>query len=179
MESINETFAVMNAHVIHKRMPKESDWRKRGVLWIDAHLIPCLSVPGRRTGPYASLQNDLAAKLRIIVFQKDLKKKRTMTLRVLLGSSRYMTTENINLQCGIANGMLVSIVDVRLKPKAAPVWGKAKKAHRVNACEVDCLVPRFHSKDWVHKKLYNSLAPGMLLLGLRSTRTHTVRPGYL
>jgi hypothetical protein len=128
-DSIKEKFAVTNAHIIHKLMPKESDWRKRGVLWIDAHLTSCASLSGRRIGPYAPLQNDLAAKLRRIVSQEDSKKKRAMTLRVLLGSSRYMTTENINLQCGIANGMLVSIVGVRLKPKAAPVWDKAEKVH--------------------------------------------------
>ena len=90
-----------------------------------------------------------------------------------------MTTENTNLQCGIANGMLVSIVDVCLKPKAAPVWDKAEKAHQINACEADCLVLRFHTKDWVHKRLHDSLAPGISLLGLGSARTHTVRLGYL
>lgn len=179
MEKINHQFASMNAHMIHEKMPGEACWRKRGALWIDAEVTSATSESGRRKGPYEQLDGSLIRKLRIYVSQKQLNKKKAMTLRVLLGHARYMVTVNSNLSHGIANGMQASIVDIRLKGGVQPQWDAKEKVHRVLATHVDCLVLKYHEKEWAKKKLHKNLPPGHFLLALAHPRSHIVKIGYL
>ena len=179
MEKINHQFTSMNAHMIHRNMKEETFWRKRGALWIDAKITSTKSLSGRRKGPYRDLPVNLPRQLRKYVTQKDLDKKKAMTLRVLLGHARYMVTVNSNLSHGIANGMQASIVDIRLKDGVQPQWDPINKVHRVLATHVDCLVLRYHNEDWAKKELHKSLPAGHFLLGLAHPRNHIVKINYL
>ena len=179
MEKINHQFASMNAQMIHEKMQGETCWRKRGALWIDAKVTSATSVSGRRKGPYKPLAGILPRQMRVYVSQKQLDKKKAMTLRVLLGHARYMVTVNSNLSHGIANGMQASIVDIRLKDGVQPRWDVNEKVHRVLATHVDCLVLRYHEKEWAKKKLHKNLPPGHFLLGLAQPRNHIVKIKYL
>ena len=137
-------------------------WKERGVLFVDAVLEPANT----------EIRPEILRKIKRYGNETHLGNKMAMTLRIIMGR-RYMVTANISVPTGLANGMLVQVLDVRLKEGVVPTWDAEQQAHRVRATDVELIAARFLNDEWRDFVIHPELGPGICVLdACPPTRQH-------
>lgn len=157
--AINAAFSLKHIAAVNEALADDAGWRERGVLLIDA-VFHRYKSHDRNPPRY---DQRWQSTWRRITTEIDLGKKYAPVLTVIFGK-RYMITQNINLPCGVANGMWAVVCDVQLRADVVPRWDAEVGAHRVDADQIECVVVRYPDNDWASLKLHTDLPEGHFVI---------------